>query len=258
MLFFKEPCKRHPPLRVFFCLILFVSNSLQAEELLVAVASNFSHTLKKLSGDFKERTGHELLISTASTGKLYAQIQHGAPYDVFLAADEKHPDLLVADDKADRSSSYIYARGQLVFVSNIKAVGSCQSVLTSPALKRLAIANPKTAPYGLAARQVIAGLGLWPELEPRLVMGENVAQTMQFVATKNAQAAFISRSMLHMGKGIDSECTWDIPVDMYSAINQKLVVLDRAKAKTAAQAFFNYMQSAQAKEIIRVAGYDVL
>ncbi|MCW8941638.1 MAG: molybdate ABC transporter substrate-binding protein [Gammaproteobacteria bacterium] len=258
MLSFKKVRKRHPPLRVFFCLLLLLSNNLQADELIIAVASNFSHALKLLSDDFHTRTGHELRISSASTGKLYAQIQHGAPFDLFLAADEKRPDLLVADDKAEESSAYVYARGRLVFLSNIKPVGNCQQVLVSPALKRLAIANPKTAPYGVAAKQVIEGLGLWSELEPRLVKGENIAQTMQFVSTKNAQAGFVARSMLHMGKDVGSACTWDVPEYMHSPVNQKLVLLNKAKGKVAAQEFFSYMKSTQAKKIIKAAGYDVL
>ncbi len=236
---------------------LFAVMSVHADTLNIAVASNFSHTLKLLSSDFKKQTGHQLLISSASTGKLYVQIQHGAPFDVFLAADEKRPDLLVAEDKAEQSSAYVYARGRLVFVSNILPAESCQNVLLSPALKRLSIANPKTAPYGVAARQVMEQLELWLELKPRLVMGENIAQALQYVSTKNAQAGFVAKSMLSTGKKIDFACTWDIPADMYSPIKQKMVVLNRAKGKAVAQEFLKYMQSAQAKEIIKAAGYNV-
>lgn len=258
MLSFKQVYKKHPPLRVFFCLIFLLSNNLQAGELVVAVTSSFSHVFKLLSKDFYKQTGHKLYISSASTGKLYAQIQHGAPFDIFLAADEKRPDLLIVDGKAEKSSAYIYARGQIVFVSNIRPVGKCQQVLVSPDLKRLAIANPKTAPYGLAAKQVIEGLGLWSELEPRMVMGENIAQTTQFVITKNAQAGFVARSMLYMGMEINSACTWDVPAYMYTPINQKLVVLNKAKGKVATQDLLNYMKSAQAKKIVSASGYDVL
>jgi len=258
MLSFKQVQKRRPPMRVFFCLIFLLSSNLQAGELVVAVTSSFSHTFKLISDDFYKRTGHKLSMSSASTGKLYAQIQHGAPYDLFLAADEKRPDLLIAADKAEKSSAYVYAKGQLVFVSNIQPVGNCQQVLVSPSLKRLAIANPKTAPYGLAAKQVIEELGLWSELEPRLVMGENIAQATQFILTKNAQAGFVARSMLHMGKEINSACTWDVPAYMYSPINQKLVVLNKAKGKVATQELLNYLKSVPAKKIIMSSGYDVM
>lgn len=254
---FNVKYKKCPPLRVFFCLMLLCSNNLLADELYVAVASNFSYTLKLLAGDFNKRTGHELRISSASTGKLYAQIQHGAPFDIFLSADEKHPELLVAENKADQSSAYVYAKGQLVLLSNI-AADNCQSVLTSPDLKRLAIANPKTAPYGVAAKQVMEKLALWPQLQPLLVKGENVAQTLQFVSTKNAQAGFVAKSVLNMGAEIERACAWEVPADMYLPIKQKMVVLNKAKDKPAAQAFTVYIQSAQAKKIIEASGYDVL
>jgi len=238
-------------------LCCFVAMPISADTLNVAVASNFSHTLELLSSDFNKQTGHQLRISSASTGKLYVQIQHGAPFDVFLAADEKRPDLLVAEDKAERSSAYVYARGRLVFVSNLTPVEACQKVLLSPALKRLSIANPKTAPYGVAAQQVMEQLELWPAFEHRLVMGENIAQALQYVSTKNAQAGFVAKSMLSTGKKIATACTWDIPADMYSPIKQKMVVLNRAKGNTVAQEFLNYMQSVQAKDIIKAAGYNV-
>ena len=231
---------------------------IHADTLNVAVASNFVHTLKILSSEFGRLSGHQLRISNASTGKLYMQIQHGAPFDVFLAADEKRPDLLVAEEKADQSSAYVYALGKLVFVSNITSDGACRDVLLSPYLKRLSIANPKTAPYGVAARQVLEGLGAWSQLEPRLVMGGNIAQALQFVSTKNAQAGFVASSMLILGNEIDNACTWEIPADMYSPIKQKMVILNKAKNKAAAQAFVQFMQTTQAKEIIKAAGYDVL
>jgi len=245
-------------MRVFFCLLLLLANDLHADELNVAVASNFSYALKLLADDFNRHTGHKLRISSASTGKLYTQMQHGAPFDIFLAADEKRPDLLIAENMADQSSAYVYAIGQLALLSNISPGGSCQSVLTAPALKRFAIANPKTAPYGVAAKQVLEKMALWTRLQPLMVRGENAAQTLQFVSTRNAQAGFVAKSMLNMGVEIASVCTWDIPADMYSPIKQKMVVLNRAKDKPAAQAFTVYIQSAQAKKIIKASGYDVL
>ena len=143
-------------------------------------------------------------------------------------------------------------------MSNIKSGEACKDILSSSDLKRLSIANPKTAPYGLAAKQVMKKLALWNRLQPRIVKGENIAQTLQFVSTKNAQAGFVAQSMLSMGKEIDYECIWDIPSDMYSPINQKMVVLNKAKDKTSAQAFMQYIQSSDAKEIIKSSGYDIL
>ncbi len=258
-----ERLKKYPRLWVFFVLIYFLSGSLLAADLRVAVASNFKYTLQKLAAGFKVKTGHELIISSASSGKLYAQIKHGAPYDVFLSADEKLPDLLIRDKIASSESAYIYALGKLVLVSNIEASNGCENAISSNRLKHLAIANPAIAPYGLAAKQVLQKLDVWRQLQSRLVMGENAAQTLQFVATKNAQAGFVARSMLNtamfnMGTQINYACTWDVPGDMYSPIKQKMVVLNKAKGKPAVVSFIQYMQSVPAKEIIKVSGYDVL
>jgi len=236
----------------------FTSGTAHADTLNVAVASNFVNTLKVLAKAFERSSGHQLRISSASTGKLYMQIQYGAPFDVFLAADERRPDMLLADNIADETSSYVYSIGRLVFISNIKTDGKCFDVLRSPDMKRLSIANLKTAPYGVAAKQVLEKLGLWQKLNPSLVKGENIAQTLQFVSTKNAQAGFVAKSMLNMGKAVDYACTWDIPMDMYSPIKQKMVLLNKAKNKASAQAFVRFMHSGEAREIIKVAGYDVI
>jgi len=243
---------------LFLSASLFLVPQVQAETLYVAVASNFVYTLKLLSADFKKQTGHQLRISSASTGKLYTQIQHGAPFDVFMAADEARPDLLVSAADAVDSSAYVYAKGQIVLMSNISNGGACKDVLLSSDLKRLSIANPKTAPYGLAAKQVMEKLGVWQQLRPRLVKGENVAQTLQFVSTKNAQAGFVAKSMLSMGKQIEHACSWDVPTDMYAPIKQKMVVLNKARDKVAARAFVQYIRSDRAKEIIKSTGYDVM
>ena len=243
---------------VFLCIVFFISKGLCAAEIRVAVASNFRYALQKLGADFKLKTGHELIISSASSGKLYAQIKHGAPFDVFLSADEKFPDLLIRDKIASSESAYIYALGKLVLISNIETRNGCENVIGSTRLRYLAIANPKIAPYGLAAKQVLQKLDLWQQLQPRLVMGENVAQTLQFVATKNAEAGFVAQSMLKMVKATDGGCVWNVPTDMYSPIKQKMVLLNKAKGKLAALTFIQYIQSATAKEIIKSSGYDVL
>jgi molybdate transport system substrate-binding protein len=250
--------KKHPLLWVFFCLAILFNESSCADEISVAVASNFAYTPRLLSADFEEQTGHKLRISSASTGKLYTQIEHGAPFDVFLSADEKRPELLVAENKAEPSSEYVYARGRIVLLSNLMPTTSCQDVLTSTELKHLSIANPEIAPYGVAAKQVMEKLELWAGLQSRLVKGENIAQTLQFVTSKNAQAGFVAESMLHMGVEIDSACIWDIPTVMYSPIKQKMVILSKAKDNVATQEFFRYIKTPHAKEIIRSTGYDVL
>lgn len=247
----------------FFTLMFFLSSGLSAGEINVAVASNFKYTLAKLAADFKEKSGHDLKISSASSGKLFTQIVHGAPYDVFLSADEKRVDLLIDEKRSRERNTYVYALGKLVLLSNFEQPDDCKDVLRSNRLKHLAIANPKIAPYGTAAKQVLNKLGLWQQLKPRLVMGENVAQTLQFVSTGNAQAGFVAKSMLDMAafqlvKVVATGCVWDIPAEMYSPIKQKMVLLNKADNNPAAHDFMRYMQSRDAKSIIQSTGYDVL
>lgn len=244
-------------------LLFSLSGSLPAAEIRVAVASNFKYTLQKLATDFEVKTDHDLIVSSASSGKLFAQIVHGAPYDVFLSADEKRADLLIAEKIASADSAYVYALGKLVLISNIESGHDCKEVLISHRLRRLAIANPKIAPYGLAAKQVLDKLGFWQQLQSRLVMGENISQTFQFVYTKNADAGFIARSILNMpmintGGEIEHACLWNVPAELYSPIKQKMVVLNKVKNKRATQAFVQYLKSDSAREIILTTGYDLL
>ena len=242
----------------FICLIFVQCGSLYADEINIAVASNFTYTLHRLAADFSINTDHDVHISSASSGKLFAQITHGAPYDIFMSADEERVDLLIEDHEASADSAYVYALGKLVLLSNIELADDCRGVLYSETLAHLAIANPEIAPYGMAARQVLQKLALWQQLQSRIVMGENIAQTLQFVSTKNAEAGFVAKSLLNMGKKIDHACVWNIPADMYTPIKQKMVLLKAAKDKPVAQAFIRYMRSAAAKRIIKSTGYDVL
>ncbi len=246
------------PFIYFLFFVLLFSGKIFAGEVRVAVASNFKFTLQKIAVDYKVATGHDLKISSGSSGKLFMQIKYGAPFDVFLSADEKLPLRLIADKIASSKSATVYALGKLVFISNIETSGACENILNSNQLKHLAIANPKIAPYGLAAKQVLQKLDLWQQLQPHLVMGENIVQTLQFVSTKNAGAGFVSQSMLNMDKAMEYVCVWHVPNDMYTPIKQKMVLLNKARDNAAARRFIQYMQSAAAKEIIKASGYDVL
>ena len=249
---------------IILVLLFLFSSSLYAEQLKLAVASNFKQTLKQLAADFEPRTGHELIISSASSGKLYSQIINGAPYDVFFSADEKFADQLVVEGLAVQESRYIYALGKLVLVSNTELKAGCEEILRSSKLRRLAIANPKTAPYGQAAKQVLEKLDLWQDLMPRLARGENVSQAFQFVATKNADAGLVARAMLETSLSrshgrLEFACAWDVPEDMYLKIRQKLVVLKRSRpVEAAVDEFIDYMQSDAARAIIRSSGYGSL
>jgi len=237
--------------------LLLPASQALADKINIAVASNFSYTLRSLAEDFESKSGHQLRVSSASTGKLYTQINHGAPFDIFLTADERRPDRLISEGKATKELSQTYAIGKLVFISNIKPIKNCLDVLDSPSLKRLAIANPKTAPYGLAAQQTLEKLRLWKTLKPKLVTGENIAQSLQFVSTGNANAGFVAKSMLLQGTKLDIYCEWDVPANMHEPIKQKMLVLARASNKPAAKVFWQYMQTDDAKTIIKNSGYDI-
>lgn len=253
----KLPCFTLPK-TILLSTFLLISTPAIAETLNVAVASNFVYTLRLLAEDFESRTGHKLRISSASTGKIYSQLLHGAPFDVFLAADENRPDRLIAEGKAKPGHAHTYALGKLVLLSNIKQKNNCRDILKTTALKHLAIANPKTAPYGSAAKQVLEKIGLWQSLQAKLVMGENIAQTLQFVSTTNAEAGFVAKSMLLQNGNVKSSCTWDVPADFHTPIKQKMIVLSKSSKQKTSMAFLNYMQSSDAAKIIKQSGYGVL
>ena len=242
-----------------FCLFLTLLSVTvaTADSLNVAVASNFTGTLHKLAERFKSKSGHEVLISSASTGKIYTQIKNGAPFDVFMSADETHADLLVEEGAGDASQAAIYAVGKLVFISNIAMPGKCQDLLSDARLKRLAIANPQTAPYGMAAQQVMQHLGVWNKLQSKLVQGENIAQTVQFVTSASADAGFVAKSILVGDAAVKRACEWAVPDELYTPISQKMVLLNRSKDKPAVLAFWDFLRTAEAAGIIRASGYDV-
>lgn len=240
---------------VFLC--LFITLEAAADTLIVAVASNFAGTLQKLADRFKETSGHEVLISSASTGKIYAQIKNGAPFDIFMSADEAHVDKLVREGQLEASPTAIYAIGKLVFISNLPAAGRCQDVLADAKLGHVAIANPQSAPYGMAAQQVMQYLGVWDKLQSKLVVGENIAQTLQFVASTSADAGFVAKAGLMGETAVARACEWEVPADLHTPLSQKMGVLKSAKNKPAVRAFWQFMQSVEASTIIRDGGYDL-
>ncbi len=224
-----------------------------ADPVRVAVAANFAPTLKRLADDFIAQTGHRLLISSASTGKHYAQIRNGAAFDVFLAADTARPKRLEVEGHAVTGSRFDYALGRLVvWLPGLDAVDDARAALIDPQVRRLAIANPRLAPYGLAARQVLEAWGLWSEVQPRLVRGENVGQAFQFVATGNAQAGLVALSQL---LGLDASARGayrEIAAGLYAPIRQQAVLL---RAGPAAESFLAYLRAPRARAIIGAAGY---
>ena len=238
-------------------LIKPASVNAKAEMFRVAVASNFSLTLKHLRKDFKEKTGVSFTISQSSTGKLFAQIVHGAPYDIFLSADEKRPDILF--QKGLAYESFIYAEGLLVFVARKKSGSECRGLLSEylndNTGAKIAIANPKTAPYGMAAAQVLKFYGKLNELSSVLVRGESILQTFQFVMSGSANSGFIAKSLVMQPDDSGLYCYLPLARKLYQPIRQKMVVLKRAKGKAEVQLFLDYMKSKAAKRIIKENGY---
>lgn len=234
-----------------------LSGRLLADEVSVAVAANFTDVSRRLAPLFKQATGHRLKISYGSTGKLYAQIENGAPFEVFLAADSARPLRAEQAGLAVPGSRFVYARGRLALWSakaGLFDVG--EPYLKIAGFAHLAIANPKTAPYGLAARQVLEHLGLWSELQSKLVRGDSIAQAFQFVATGNAEAGFVAYSQVKGWQG-EAGSLWLIPQDYYVPIEQAAVLLQKGAANSAAWALLEFLQSDAAKAVIGDYGYDV-
>jgi molybdate transport system substrate-binding protein len=228
-----------------------------ADEVSVAVASNFRLPAEEIATAFHAATGHEAQISSASTGMLYAQISNGAPFDVFLAADAERPRLLEEAALGIPGTRRTYALGELSLWSASPALAetACRAVLDNPGEIRIAIANPAIAPYGLAAKQFLERSGLWARVEPRLVYGENIAQTLQFVATGNAQLGFVARAQLADPRLPPASCRWDVPNEMHAPIEQQSIALLRGAGNPAVQAFLDFLQSAAAADIIMAFGY---
>ncbi|MDX1455062.1 MAG: molybdate ABC transporter substrate-binding protein [Gammaproteobacteria bacterium] len=222
----------------------------------VAVASNFKDTLSELADRFEEQSGHTVRLSAASTGKHYAQIRNGAPFDIFLAADAERPALLVQEGFAVPDSQRTYAMGRLVFWVPRDENADCRAVLEQ-GVARVAMANPRTAPYGLAARQTLAALELEEQYAPRTVMGENISQAMQFVDALAAAGGFVAKSQWLVNPRHENGCAWEVPAELHDPIRQDMVLLKRGVENPAALAFLAYMDGADAKALIAASGYAI-
>jgi molybdate transport system substrate-binding protein len=229
--------------------------SATAAEVSVAVAANFTDAARQIAQRFHESTGHSAEISYGSTGKLYAQIQNGAPFEVFLAADTKRPAKAEEEGLAVPGSRFIYARGKLALWSAKSGrFGDGAAYLRGETFHHLALANPETAPYGLAARQVMEHLDLLPALQSKLVQGDSIAQTFQFVATGNAEVGFVAYSQVTAWQG-EPGSLWEVPMEYYAPIEQAAVLLKTGADNPAAQAFLDFLKSDAAREIITAYGY---
>ncbi len=238
-------------------MFLLIAGSIgaRADTVLIAVAANFAEPVKRLGGAFAAETGHDLKISTGSTGALAAQIRNGAPFALFLAADEERPAQLEAEGLTVAGTRFTYAVGRLVLWGPDPRWLAAEpaAALTDSSLRHLAIANPRVAPYGRAAQETLSALGVWEAVEPKLVRGEDIAQTFQFVVSGNAELGFVALSQVldHSGS------RWEVPQDLYAPIRQQAVLLGPGKESAAAKGFLDFLRSQSAREIIRAAGYGV-
>jgi molybdate transport system substrate-binding protein len=237
--------------------LLFGSRA-DAAEVSVAVAANFAAPMTALAADFGKDTGHRALMSVGATGKLFAQIQNGAPYEVFLSADEKTPRKLEAEGLAVSGAHFTYALGRLVLWSaRERYVDDRGAVLQKGTYEHLAIANPQLAPYGAAAIEVLTRLGVLDALRSKLVRGENVAQTQEFIATGNAALGFVALSQIRSPGKLTRGSYWLVPAELYSPIRQDAALLMKGAQNPAARALFEYLRTAKARSAIAAYGYGL-
>ena len=231
--------------------------SVQAAEVSVAVAANFAAPMQKLAAAFEQDTGHTATLVVGSTGKLYAQIKNGAPFQVLLSADDETPARLERDGLGLAGTRFTYAVGRLVLWSRQPGlVDDKGDVLRSGKFKRIALADPKLAPYGAAAVDVLTGLGLMSWLAPKFVQGENIAQAYQFVATGNAELGFVARAQVFADGRLTQGSAWTVPASLHAPIRQDAVLLNAGKGQPAAAALMAYLRSDKARAIIRSFGYE--
>ena len=240
--------------RMILCALagLLLSTASHAESVSVAVAANFTAVAEELAPLFKAETGHDVTYSFGATGQLYAQITQGAPFDVFLAADDVRPALAVMEGFGVEGSVFTYAIGALALYSTSIDVADGKAVLEAGTFEKIAIADPATAPYGRAATETIAALGLTEAISPKLVMGENITQTLQFVESGNAELGFVAASQAVGKSGV-----WIVPSELFEPIRQDAVLLKGGETNPAAAAYVDFLQSDAAIAAIEAAGYVV-
>lgn len=237
--------------------LAFTSNVL-AEQVQVAVAANFTAPLQAIAAEFEQDSGYRVLASFGASGQLYAQIVHGAPFEVFLSADASTPAKLDSEGLGVSGSRFTYAVGSLVLWSaNPDYLDGSPAVLKANQYQHLAMANPKAAPYGLAASEVLDKLGLSAATQHKLVEGQSITQTHQFIATGNAELGFVALSQVYKDGQLSSGSAWMVPAELHTPIKQDGLLLKKGEHNPAAAAFIEYLKGAKAAAIIKSYGYQL-
>jgi molybdate transport system substrate-binding protein len=229
-----------------------------AASTIVAVAANFTEPMNEISEAFEKATGHSAKLSFGSSGKFVAQIENGAPFEVFLSADAEKPEKLEKNKMAVTGSRFTYAIGKLVLWSAKPGYVDDQGqILETGGFKHLALADPKLAPYGQAAIEVLKNKGLLEKIKPLFVLGENISQTHQFVSTGNAELGFIALSQVIEDGKIAKGSGWIVPEELHAPIRQDAVLLAKGEGNPAAAALVEFLKSADARAIIQQYGYSL-
>ncbi|WEK04776.1 MAG: molybdate ABC transporter substrate-binding protein [Candidatus Devosia phytovorans] len=240
--------------RVLLALVtgLLASTGAHAETVNVAVAANFTKVAEELAPIFKAETGHDVVYSFGATGQLYTQATQGAPFEVFLSADDVRPSQAVSDGIGVEGTVFTYAIGALALYSTSFDLTDGKAVLEAGDFDKIAIADPETAPYGRAATEALDGLGLTEAVADKLVTGENITQTLQFIESGNAELGFTAASQV-----VGKSSVWLVPADLYEPIRQDAVLLKTGEASPAASAYVDFLKSDAAVAVIEAAGYVV-
>lgn len=238
--------------------IVLLGSTSFAAEVSVAVAANFTAPMQKIAQVFEQDTGHKAILAFGSTGNFYAQIKNGAPFQILLAADDVTPARIEKEGLGVSNSRFTFATGKLVLWSKQPGlVDEKGDILRSSKFERIAIANPKLAPYGQAAMETLDKLGLLQNLQPKFVQGENITQTYQFIATENAQLGFVALSQVYAVGRVKEGSAWIVPAALHQPIQQDAVLLNGGKDNPAAAALLSFLRSDKVKGIIRSFGYDL-
>ncbi|NJD36153.1 MAG: molybdate ABC transporter substrate-binding protein [Betaproteobacteria bacterium] len=244
-------------MRLHLLALLSFATLARADEVQVAVAANFAAPAKQIAADFERETGHKAMLAIGATGKFHLQIRNGAPFEVLLAADDETPAKLEKEGAAVAGSRYTYAIGRLVLWSAKPGlVDDKGEVLKKGDYAHIAIANPKLAPYGAAAIEVLTALKLLDTVQARFVQGENIAQTHQFVATGNAELGFVALSQVMKDGRIAEGSAWIVPSSLHQPIRQDAILLDKGRGRPAAEAWLKYLKGAKARAVIKTFGYE--